>query len=155
MEMWFKYSNYVGVGCFCRTIQPVILGYFISYFDPTTSVTQGAAYGYAFGVVILSLLGICFMHHCCFAEMRIGMRCRIACCSLVYRKVLIKNPKFWWWAKFSYLFECGKNWNWWYFSCSVWTIHHLPKQRPAKWSTCYRTMWADSTWPPCTCTSSG
>ncbi|GLV41553.1 uncharacterized protein CBL_06782 [Carabus blaptoides fortunei] len=77
--------------CVIKVAQPLILGKFIQYFDRTSNVTSGDAYGYACGVVILSAIGIVIMHQCGFGQMRIGMRCRIACCSLIYRKLLRLN----------------------------------------------------------------
>lgn len=68
-------------------LQPFALLAFIKYFHP--SRPQSIEYGWllAAGVVVLATVNVLIMHFANFEMQRIGMRCRIACCSLIYRKV--------------------------------------------------------------------
>ena len=60
----------------------------IEYFTPNSRVTLTEAYLYATGVVAMAGL-YTFTHHNYFFEvMHTGMKLRVACCSLLYRKAL-------------------------------------------------------------------
>lgn len=96
---WFQYMK-VGVliliqALVLRTLQPIFQGLVIKYFngDDTKEVpTRDEVLCYAAGL-ILTTLGITFiMHHSNLGAQQIGMRIRIACCSLVYRKVSPNSP---------------------------------------------------------------
>ena len=72
-----------------RVGYPIILGLVIDYFSGTEGLTyrQGclAAAGVCFGTALhISLYD---PNHILF--MRLGMRLRIACCTLIYKKVII------------------------------------------------------------------
>ncbi|KAK4880384.1 hypothetical protein RN001_008530 [Aquatica leii] len=72
-----------------RMAQPLLLGKLISYYTPNqTSITKSEAYGYAAGVVCCSLLAVLIVHPYVLDVLHIGMKMRIACCSLIYRKSL-------------------------------------------------------------------
>lgn len=74
--------------CFKNVMQPVMLGWVVRYFAAPESIGKTEFYLSAAGVSILGGMHI-FTHHPYFFNMqRIGMRIRIACCSLVYRKAL-------------------------------------------------------------------
>ncbi|XP_037509647.1 ATP-binding cassette subfamily C member 4 isoform X1 [Rhipicephalus sanguineus] len=74
--------------CFKNVMQPVMLGWVVRYFAAPESISKTEFYLSAAGVSILGGMHI-FTHHPYFFNMqRIGMRIRIACCSLVYRKAL-------------------------------------------------------------------
>lgn len=46
------------------------------------------AYLYASGVLFCSVVNVTVMHPCMMAIMHLGMKIRVACCSLIYRKVI-------------------------------------------------------------------
>ncbi|XP_046746888.1 ATP-binding cassette sub-family C member 4-like [Diprion similis] len=75
-----------------RIIQPTIQGWVIKYFDNdqgTTTKDQVMIYA---ACLILVTLGVVFItHHTTLATQQIGMRVRVACCSIIYRKVLRLN----------------------------------------------------------------
>lgn len=74
--------------CPYRMIQPIILANFIQYFNtPYTDRDRPTGWTFAVAIVSLEFLNILINHHCGLNCQRIGMRCRIACCSLIYRKV--------------------------------------------------------------------
>ncbi|XP_075538961.1 ATP-binding cassette subfamily C member 4-like isoform X1 [Dermacentor variabilis] len=74
--------------CFKNVMQPVMLGWVVRYFAAPESISKTEFYLSAAGVSILGGMHI-FTHHPYFFNMqRMGMRIRIACCSLVYRKAL-------------------------------------------------------------------
>ncbi|XP_075728231.1 ATP-binding cassette sub-family C member 4 isoform X6 [Rhipicephalus microplus] len=74
--------------CFKNVMQPMMLGWVVRYFAAPESISKTEFYLSAAGVSILGGMHI-FTHHPYFFNMqRMGMRIRIACCSLVYRKAL-------------------------------------------------------------------
>ncbi|KAH6939777.1 hypothetical protein HPB50_021581 [Hyalomma asiaticum] len=83
----FRILTNVQQECFKNVMQPVMLGWVVRYFAHPESITKTEFYLSAAGVSILGGMHI-FTHHPYFFNMqRMGMRIRIACCSLVYRKV--------------------------------------------------------------------
>ncbi|XP_057334744.1 ATP-binding cassette sub-family C member 4-like [Microplitis mediator] len=71
-------------------LQPIIQGWVISFFGAKNknSMTQSEALSWATALIIVTL-GITFsMHHMNFFGQILGMRIRVACCSLIYRKSL-------------------------------------------------------------------
>ncbi|XP_054272885.1 probable multidrug resistance-associated protein lethal(2)03659 [Macrosteles quadrilineatus] len=77
----------------CRVSQPLFLGKMIEYFtqDGGGTVSKDEAYFYAGGVVMCSALSVFIMHPYMFSMMHIGMKMRVASCSLIYRKALRLN----------------------------------------------------------------
>ncbi|XP_011505092.1 PREDICTED: multidrug resistance-associated protein 4-like isoform X1 [Ceratosolen solmsi marchali] len=70
-----------------RILQPLILGVLIYHFDPCSTTTTLDAYLLASGVILMAILQAIIGHHSNFGQLEIGMRVRIACSSLVYRKI--------------------------------------------------------------------
>lgn len=72
-------------------MQPYTLGLLIWHFDPRATSTVTEAYMYATAVVVMITLTAIINHHINLGQMEIGMRMRVACSSLVYKKVLLKQ----------------------------------------------------------------
>lgn len=67
---------------------PYTLALFIGYFSgEKTAETYKYAHIYNLVMNILTLMTALLLNHLYLAQGAIGMRVRIACCSLVYRKV--------------------------------------------------------------------
>lgn len=71
-----------------RVLQPYILGLLIWHFDLRATSTATEAYTYASAVVLISLFSAVIVHHSTLGLMEVGMRMRVACSSLMYRKVI-------------------------------------------------------------------
>lgn len=68
------------------------LGQLIAYYTPNqTEITQRDAYLYAGAVVICSLINVFVTHPYMMGVLHMGMKLRVACCSLIYRKALKLN----------------------------------------------------------------
>ena len=67
--------------------QPLILGHLIRYFSPDTTVAEWEAYTYALAMTLCAVVLVMTFHPYVFHVMRMGMRMKIACNSLMYRKV--------------------------------------------------------------------
>ena len=63
-------------------------GWMIEYFTPNSRVTLTEAYLYGGGVVAMAALDTILHHPYFFSLTHIGMKIRVACCSLIYRKAL-------------------------------------------------------------------
>ncbi|XP_048482044.1 ATP-binding cassette sub-family C member 4 [Plutella xylostella] len=75
--------------CGIRVAQPVFLGMLVEYYSPDQkSVTREEAYWYAGAVVLCSALNVFVIHPYMMAILHMGMKFRVACCSLIYRKSL-------------------------------------------------------------------
>ncbi|XP_058803038.1 ATP-binding cassette sub-family C member 4 isoform X2 [Phymastichus coffea] len=87
----WSYSHYAGhilfLSVVVRVVQPLTLGILIYHFDPCATTTTSDAYLLATGVVVMTLLQAIFNHHSNLGQLEVGMRLRIACSSLVYRKL--------------------------------------------------------------------
>lgn len=65
------------------------LGRLILYYTPNQAeISERDAYIYAAGVVICSLLNVFLIHPYMMGVLHMGMKLRVACCSLIYRKSL-------------------------------------------------------------------
>ncbi|XP_046622340.1 ATP-binding cassette subfamily C member 4-like [Neodiprion virginianus] len=75
-----------------KILQPILQGWIIDYFNPgQDTITRNDVFLYA-GYLILVTLGIVFItHHTNLQVQKVGMCIRVACCSLIYRKVLRLN----------------------------------------------------------------
>ena len=73
-----------------RVLQPFTLGLLIQYFGHDSGMTKNQAYAYASGLVLLTFFHSLLKHHIDLSTLEIGMRLRIACSSLIYRKVMLK-----------------------------------------------------------------
>lgn len=67
--------------------QAVFLGLLVSYFEPSSSVTEFEAYLFAMGWSISYILVIIFDNIAFHKSFYLGLRMRVACTSLIYRKV--------------------------------------------------------------------
>uniref|UniRef100_A0AAR5P3C7 Multidrug resistance-associated protein 4-like n=1 Tax=Dendroctonus ponderosae TaxID=77166 RepID=A0AAR5P3C7_DENPD len=76
-----------------RMLIPVFLAYYINFFDNPTDSFQNIERGWIFGgaVVGLTFAKVVLEHYCNMGVQRIGMRVRVAACSLIYRKLLKLN----------------------------------------------------------------
>lgn len=75
--------------CGIRIAQPVFLGKLVEYYSPeNNTIKQNEAYVYAVAVVLCSALNVFFVHPYMMAILHMGMKFRVACCSLIYRKSL-------------------------------------------------------------------
>lgn len=68
-------------------MEPLLLQRLLSFFTPNSEVTVSEAYGYAAGVILCTALSVMIMNPCWMGIIHIGMKLRVACCSLIYRKV--------------------------------------------------------------------
>ncbi|KAH8381999.1 hypothetical protein KR009_001320 [Drosophila setifemur] len=73
-----------------HTAQPLMLGGLVSFFSESSddNISKHAAYIYATGVVLCSLISGLFYHPFMKYLFRVGSRIRLACAGLVYRKFL-------------------------------------------------------------------
>ncbi|CAG2057728.1 unnamed protein product [Timema podura] len=72
-----------------RASQPLFLGRLIQYFSPSNeNITLEQAYIYALGVIMCSTINVFAIHPYMMAIFHMGMKIRVACCSLIYRKSL-------------------------------------------------------------------
>jgi len=71
----------------CRIAQPLCLGMLIQYFQVDSTMPAWEAYAYATGVVLSSALYTFTHHPYFFGIQHMGMRVRVAACSLIYKKV--------------------------------------------------------------------
>lgn len=108
----------------CRLRYPMYLWRLFYFWTPgQCAIQKSEAYLYACGVVFCSTVNVSVLHPYMMAVMHVGMKIRVACCSLIYRKVKIKIINDWSWIKFSvsgltiafYIFgrqncrQCGKS----------------------------------------------
>ncbi|KAL9890469.1 probable multidrug resistance-associated protein lethal(2)03659 [Glossina fuscipes] len=70
-----------------RTLQPLFLLGLIAYYTSGEENIQ-RAYVYAAGVILCSALNVIIMHPYMLGTMHIGMKIRVAMCSMIYRKAL-------------------------------------------------------------------
>ncbi|KAJ9588188.1 hypothetical protein L9F63_018452, partial [Diploptera punctata] len=70
--------------------QPLFLGRLIQFFGGSQkyNITLQEAYIFAGGIVLCSALNIFVIHPYMMAILHMGMKVRVACCSLIYRKAL-------------------------------------------------------------------
>lgn len=78
-----------------RTIQPLFIGGLLGYFTPdklnNTNLTH--AYMYAFGLVLNMIVTLVLYHAIQIEILQFGMKMRIACCSVIYKKVNLCENK--------------------------------------------------------------
>nr|CAD7434431.1 unnamed protein product [Timema monikensis] len=85
--MWCGVSTLV-LTCGLRITTPIFLASLISYFNPESTYTKSDAYMYAAALITCSLTSALCAHNTSFGNQVVGMKIRVACCSLVYRKTL-------------------------------------------------------------------
>ncbi|CAB0038330.1 unnamed protein product [Trichogramma brassicae] len=71
-----------------RLAQPIFLANMLQYFRVKTTTTLTDAYMYASLVILCSVLNVLVIHPYMMAILHLGMKMRVACCSLIYRKSL-------------------------------------------------------------------
>ncbi|XP_058060768.1 uncharacterized protein LOC131211356 [Anopheles bellator] len=82
-------SMYTIVDLMARILQPQCLGGLVSYFAPGQStIGKREAYYYATGIILCSFVPVAIFHHFILYIFQIGMKIRVACCSLLYKKAL-------------------------------------------------------------------
>lgn len=70
-----------------RLSQPIFLAGLIQYYSKDNGdITE--AYLYAAGVILCSVVNITIVHPYMLSQMHVGMKMRIAACSMIYRKTL-------------------------------------------------------------------
>ncbi|XP_019893676.2 probable multidrug resistance-associated protein lethal(2)03659 [Musca domestica] len=74
-----------------RVTQPLFLGGLVSYYakpENNGSSDLSTAYLYALGVILCSAVNVLFMHPYMLGILHVGMKIRVAMCSMIYRKAL-------------------------------------------------------------------
>jgi ATP-binding cassette subfamily C (CFTR/MRP) protein 4 len=72
-----------------RISQPLLIGRLMTYYTPNqTSTSKNEAYIYASFIVVSSFLYVVIGHCYAFGLAHLGMKIRVACSSLIYRKSL-------------------------------------------------------------------
>ncbi|ENN81636.1 hypothetical protein YQE_01967, partial [Dendroctonus ponderosae] len=74
-----------------KMTQPIVLGRYIKYFEKSSTRDATMGWSLGSGVILLAFLNMVAMHYTIVNCSRVGMRVRIACCSLMYRKLLRLN----------------------------------------------------------------
>ncbi|XP_078669852.1 ATP-binding cassette sub-family C member 4-like [Branchiostoma floridae x Branchiostoma belcheri] len=83
-----QHSLIISIEEIAKVVQPVFLGQLLSFFDVTSGIPVAHAYFYAVGVCACAVLQALTHHPAFFLAYRMGMRTRVGCSSLIYRKVL-------------------------------------------------------------------
>lgn len=77
-----------------RIMQPVLQGWILGYFGSHRNLTtRDKALLHAGILILINFVIIFIIHHTNMQTKRIGMRVRVACCSLIYRKVCLHLQK--------------------------------------------------------------
>jgi len=73
----------------CRTSQPLFIGGILSYFNPDGPNKTNLEYALicAFGFMFSMLTSIILYHSAQIEILHTAMKVRVACCSIIYRKV--------------------------------------------------------------------
>lgn len=69
--------------------QPLLLGRVVRYFEKDDRISYNEAVWSAVGVVVCSTLIVTINHLLVTNVVKTGMRMRIACCALMYKKVYL------------------------------------------------------------------
>lgn len=70
-----------------RIAQPLILGKLLEYFREDATISRNAALWFAGILVFLNAIRVFLSNHYTMEAFHCGMRVRVACCGLIYRKV--------------------------------------------------------------------
>ncbi|XP_055678761.1 probable multidrug resistance-associated protein lethal(2)03659 isoform X2 [Lutzomyia longipalpis] len=80
---------YTSLDTLMRVFQPLCLGGLVMYFAPgQKEITRNDAFHYAAGIIICSLVPVLTFHPFILYIFQIGMKIRLACCALIYKKSL-------------------------------------------------------------------
>ncbi|XP_012251875.1 probable multidrug resistance-associated protein lethal(2)03659 [Athalia rosae] len=71
-----------------RITQPLMLAGLLRYYSGNSNMSKQEAYLWATGIITCSMVNCIVIHPCMLGIMHTGMKMRVACCSLIYRKVL-------------------------------------------------------------------
>ncbi|KAH9402637.1 Multidrug resistance-associated protein 4 [Tyrophagus putrescentiae] len=74
--------------CFLNILQPFLLGRVILFFSGDKRITYQEACIYAAGICLISVISVTLVHPTFVHMARVGMRVRVACCTLMYQKSL-------------------------------------------------------------------
>ncbi|KAK4879943.1 hypothetical protein RN001_008089 [Aquatica leii] len=86
-----------GVGIFFFTmivnsvVQPILTGKLMTYFEPGDNVSKPQAFAYIVGIVASTISLILYDNTYLFSVLAIGLKLRMACSSLIYKKCLKLN----------------------------------------------------------------
>lgn len=69
------------------------MGKVINYFTPGNVMKRDEARIYGGAMIATIFIRLAFDHHYNYLSFIVGMRARVACCSLVYRKVRCIEPR--------------------------------------------------------------
>ncbi|CAH1173842.1 unnamed protein product [Phaedon cochleariae] len=93
-----RYGIFVFINGSMRTLHPLLLAKYIQYFEenktqsydvgPITITRKQYGWMLVIVLVLLAFIYVIIFHYISIGVQRVGMRVRIACCSLLYRKVL-------------------------------------------------------------------
>lgn len=79
--------------CLFRVAQPILIGKLLAYFSReksnTTELKQ--AYIYASGLLLTMLVNILLFHNTQLELTHCGMKMRVACCSVIFKKVTLTH----------------------------------------------------------------
>ncbi|KAG5883223.1 hypothetical protein JTB14_011415 [Gonioctena quinquepunctata] len=91
--MWHAFWTFI-LEFILKLSQPIFLGKLMAYYEPNqTAVHINEAYLYASCIVFTSLMYVLISHTYLLDIQHLGMKMRIACCSLIYRKTLKLSKK--------------------------------------------------------------
>ncbi|KAL1513745.1 hypothetical protein ABEB36_003115 [Hypothenemus hampei] len=93
-KSYFFYGIFIFIqSVVVRMLIPIFLAQYISFYKDPKSRVKDIETGWLLGgaVVGLSFIKVILEHYCNMGVQRIGMRVRVAACSLVYRKLLKLN----------------------------------------------------------------
>ncbi|KAJ8734039.1 hypothetical protein PYW07_014590 [Mythimna separata] len=88
---WLSYmpgAIFVLIICTARTAQPLLFSQLLSYWSVDSEMTQREAGFYAFAMLGLNFVSMMCQHHSSLFVMRFSMKVKVACSSLLYRKLL-------------------------------------------------------------------
>ncbi|XP_011505689.1 PREDICTED: multidrug resistance-associated protein 4-like [Ceratosolen solmsi marchali] len=71
-----------------KTLQPLALGFLIEHYNSNSTSSTIDAFIYASGVVLMTFLESMIFCHTNYQARELGMQLRIACSSLIYRKIM-------------------------------------------------------------------
>ncbi|XP_003399081.1 ATP-binding cassette sub-family C member 4 isoform X1 [Bombus terrestris] len=72
-------------------VSPIIVSWIITYFrisDDIKPITKNEVLAYVGYLITCLIISVFILHHCTLLSRKTGMKMRIACCSLIYRKIL-------------------------------------------------------------------
>ncbi|KAL5284865.1 ABCC4.2 family protein [Megaselia abdita] len=73
----------------CRCSQPYFLGGLVNFYSQSGELNDmSEAYYYGGGLILVNILNVLFTHSYLFGNFHLGMKIRVALCSMIYRKSL-------------------------------------------------------------------